>query len=264
MNWRAHFRRLAFIPLVAAGVGFLTVPLYWGYWFSPPPVDRVLGGIVEVERFTALFASKLDASILTRDTAVPSEYFSPKDYALSGVRGIEREPWRVETDVGCSPLGRFTRALGDARLLPTTDEPVDPARVRAARDALLAEGMWKGGFTSFAYPPAPYAEFAQAIDGSGNRFLLVVFPEPQISNDHFPYTEARLREGPEGRYELDAATRFRFDHAGMEGIMHWFLGIGSGIFLLGVWIFVTLSALLARFVESFSSRPPTATGSQIL
>jgi hypothetical protein len=193
------------LPLLLTVVGSR---LYWGYWFTPPSPNDVTASLVHVERFTSAWP------------------------AGSGAAALKECAADVNYEPGDIPLGRLAAILVARRLLPASDQPVDPSLVPRMTAVLAGRGLLWPGEAGYTSATTLIGHVATGKDATGKRLVVAALRGGQLSNDHYPYYEVLFSIPSSDRLELRRFHAYRFDIAGLEGAF----GLRMGLYLTIGWI----------------------------
>lgn len=217
--------------------------LYWGYYFSRPPVFEETNTFDKVPAvvFIQINTDDTGRHSLTSDSggtfsriSIPTGWQNP--YAISE---------------------RILDDLANRYLLPTK-----PAQTFDGFPDLVALIHKSGvlvpsekGYNS-AHQMSGVA--VRALDKSGSPFLFIGLRGGQESNDHYPFYEMLFRgNNDSSEFHLIRSQVFYFDVAGMEG-WEWpaiWLYIAIPGIVLGLLIFVIARSLWRLFKRNAQSQP---------
>ncbi len=253
MNPRRYFTFALAIPFIAALITVVAIRVYWGYWITPPSIDRILGPVASIDRFTKVYPDDLAAKVEDAPNPIPLPCFKSTEFAAAGIAAFEHQGWSNEREIGSLPMWRLTEGLRDRGLSPTDATPISSNLALAVRTELEAKGLFPDRLPEIFYPSGPSLLLATGRDRANHEIVLAAFVGGEIRHDTYPYYEARFRVVDADHVALEASNRFRFDHAGLEGGLHWILAIGSALILFGLWALGGL-VLSVRFVWTFFRR----------
>lgn len=223
------------IPLVALLAGALAGRAYWGHWFSPPSSDDTVRALAHLDSFSSIW------SISSASGA---------EALLSAGRDANRV-------AGESPYARVPAALIAAGLRPASSAPVSAHLLPDVIAALREAGELREGAAGYPNATDLHGHLAVGRSSAGETVVVAALGGREASNDHYPYYEAVLGEGPNGSLTLRHLRFYWYDVAGLEGIAHWLAAIVTVVVVGALWLLGGAGLVLATW-----SRPArdSATG----
>ena len=225
----SRFRRLAWAyaitALVMVVISFFSSVgisrLYWGYYFTRPPVLNEVHDIASV-------SAVVPVTTTVHDTGA-REIIANDDFSITERVAYGRKDYYYCLDE------RLLLALDDMDLLPhnhSTELQLFPALYPLVqKTGILAEPREE-------YDDSDLLQgiVIDTLSKSGQRMVFVALTGRQLSNDHYPYYEMVFTGNPDSSsLTYTQGQRFFYDVAGMEGF-EWY-----GLWLLLTWVGVVFS-----------------------
>jgi hypothetical protein len=223
---RRHFRLAGWIfiglLLLALLLGLITGRVYWGYWFSRPGIDPLIGRVARVETTTAFSnwpprsvsgaqvpmpvfeTDRVWVESIIRDGRASGEY----PYYFLNERVLEL--WARQ--------GRFVVSTGTYATTIDVQPVASPARIAQIHDRLLSDDVLESCDSG-------YEQLSRWLDGivaevvldDGRRGVVVMLHQLEISNDHRVYHEIVFEDtGELSKAAILSHRRFFYDVAGFE------------------------------------------------
>jgi hypothetical protein len=254
-TWKRRLLWLAAIPVVSAVLAFAAPFFYWGY-FVEPSLGPLLHGIERVDKFTALWPrAPITLGGLGVLAAVEMDVAGNEAYAFGGREALACFRPRPDADLGEPPTSAFAVDLERRGLTIASEDVIDPALLsQAVRDLLPTKKKHRlelDVLTSMLHGLA-----LQAIQGRDRhgREILVASTAWTLWNDHYRYRARRYVIASDGTLIPERTVSFRFDSAGLEGVVHWLAGFGSAFVLFAVWVcFALIFPFLCFVADLFAS-----------
>jgi hypothetical protein len=169
------FGRLLQLFILVPLCGALTVPVtsrvYWGYWWSEPPMERLTDQIASLDRFSSVHhddAFRPDPEE-RRGSAALHRGAKEEDALFPAIAAGTKRGRFIRK--GCDPMPSVCRALVARGLEPASEDAIPDARCEDVRRAVQAAGHFDADRVGGPMLH-PIAHLAEGRGASGEALLL--------------------------------------------------------------------------------------------
>ncbi|MCC7169724.1 MAG: hypothetical protein IT459_04675 [Planctomycetes bacterium] len=181
--------------------------------------------------------------------------FNDPPLALPGPTALEHEARKPLGAAGEDPTPRVCKALVAAGLVPSSTEPIERSEFDAVVVTLFEAGrLSTKQIGTYHFLRAPILHLAHGRDRDGHEIYVTAAVGTQLSNDHFDYCEALLERKADDSLAVVDANTFEFDHCGMGGFAHWWVGVLAALAAAGIQALFWFAQALDRMGNGVSPR----------
>jgi hypothetical protein len=215
------------IPLLALLAGALAGRAIWGHWFSPPSSESTVRALSNLDTFSSIWS----------------------DSSASGAEALRSAGRNANHIAGEVPYARVPAALIAAGMQPASSAPVSAHLLPDVIAALREAGELREGAVGYPNATDLHGHLAVGRSSSGETVVVAALVGGEASNDHYPYYEVVLSEGPNQSLTIRRLRFYWYDVAGLEGIAHWLAAIAAAVVLGALWVLVGMGLVLAGWLR---------------